>query len=57
MLEPDRWAWRPQEGPQQAAGGLASMFRRTCNLHACGLGVACRELRASRNRNYRAGQG
>jgi BD-FAE len=27
------------------AGGPASKFRRTCNLHACGLGVACREPR------------
>jgi hypothetical protein len=25
---------------------VTSKFRRTCNLHACGLGVACRELRA-----------
>src|SRR5260221_11259951 len=24
----------------------ASKFRRTCTQHACGLGVACRELRA-----------
>jgi hypothetical protein len=33
-------------GSAAGAGGPASKFRRTCNLHACGLGVACRELRA-----------
>jgi hypothetical protein len=38
-------------GSAASAGGPASKFRRTCNLHtcnlhACGSGVACRELRA-----------
>jgi hypothetical protein len=43
--------WKRQfvrEGCMAATGRAAagSKFRRTCNLHACGLGVACRELRA-----------
>jgi hypothetical protein len=33
-------------GSAVGADGPASKFRRTCNLHACGLGVGCRELRA-----------
>ena len=34
MLEPDRWAWRPQKGSAGGAGGPASKFRRTDNLYA-----------------------
>jgi hypothetical protein len=29
MLEPNRWAWRPQEGPQQA---LVSGFKVSAHL-------------------------
>jgi hypothetical protein len=32
MLEPNRWAWRHQEGPQQALVVRLRRFRRTCNL-------------------------